>query len=141
MNESNKLIVTGHPKSIEDVKKYADELGLSTYLYDETPIYRDNNIEVDFDRSEIKVFGKPVKLRYTEFKLLSALIKNPDHVCTYQNLLDTVFQGKNYDGQHDKYTLRVHVSRLRIKIEKDSQNPEMIQTVNQIGYKFVPKNQ
>jgi two-component system response regulator RegX3 len=49
-------------------------------------------------------------------------------------LIDRVWGSEN-DGETK--TLDVHVKRLRAKIEKDPANPEMIETVRGLGYKFL----
>ncbi|MFP3416534.1 helix-turn-helix domain-containing protein, partial [Bacillus sp. SIMBA_074] len=55
----------------------------------------------------------------------------PRHVFSYEQLLE-----KFWDGVGDKHTIRVHLSRLREKIESDPNHPQFLLNVWGVGYRF-----
>ncbi|OMG58871.1 response regulator transcription factor [Tessaracoccus sp. MC1865] len=67
-----------------------------------------------------------------EFELLLALARRPAHVFTREALLDEVW---GYRNSADTRLVNVHVQRLRAKIEKDPEHPEIVITVRGIGYR------
>ncbi len=75
----------------------------------------------------------PIELKPKEFDLLAFLASHPMHVFSRDVLLDRVW---GYDFVGGTRTVDVHVRWLRLKIEEDPANPEMIHTVFGIGYKF-----
>ena len=91
------------------------------------------DLEVDFDRFELRRGGEPVVLTPIEFKLLSTFVRNPDRVLTRQQLLDRVW------GQATYITERVvdtHVANLRKKIESEPKQPRYVVSVLGVGYRF-----
>ena len=72
-------------------------------------------------------------LRYKEFELLSLLVLNAGQVVTRAQIFDQVW-GTDWLG--DMRTLDVHIRWLREKLEDDPGNPELIQTVRGVGYRF-----
>ncbi len=77
--------------------------------------------------------GARLDLAPKEFDLLAELIRHKGAVLTRDLLLQRVW---GYDFQGDTRTVDVHIRMLREKIERDSANPERIQTVRGIGYRF-----
>jgi two-component system, OmpR family, response regulator RegX3 len=90
-------------------------------------------VRVDRVRHEVQVDGASVELPPKEFELLAYLIENAGRVLTRHQLIDEVW-GADYVG--DTKTLDVHIRRLRTRIEADPHEPERIQTVRGIGYRF-----
>lgn len=82
-----------------------------------------------------KVFlrEKEIILTNKEFELLLFLAENPNIVFSKETLFDRVW---GLDAVGDTSTVTVHVNRLREKIEKNSTNPEFIETVWGVGYRF-----
>lgn len=82
-----------------------------------------------------KVFvrGREIELKNKEFELLHFLISNPNMVFTKEQLYERLW---GMDAFGDLKTISVHISRLREKIETDTQNPQYIQTVWGAGYRF-----
>ncbi|RRJ66045.1 DNA-binding response regulator [Paenibacillus oralis] len=82
-----------------------------------------------------KVFvrGEEVKLTTREFELLLFLSSNPNIVFSKEKLFERIWGG-DYIG--DNATVTVHINRIRSKIEKDSSNPQYIDTVWGAGYRF-----
>lgn len=96
-------------------------------------VLRIDDIELDPDRHELRVRGRPVELPLKEFELLAVLMENAGRVMQRSTLIDRVW-GSDYVG--DTKTLDVHVKRLRSKIEPDPSNPSHITTIRGLGYKF-----
>jgi two-component system response regulator MtrA len=76
--------------------------------------------------------GKAIPLTRLEFDLLVALAKEPGRVFTREALLSEVW---GYQHATDTRLVNVHIQRLRSKIEKDPDSPELILTVRGVGYK------
>jgi two-component system response regulator MtrA len=70
-----------------------------------------------------------------EFDLLVALARKPRQVFTREVLLEQVW---GYRHAADTRLVNVHVQRLRAKIEKDPERPEIVVTVRGVGYKAGP---
>jgi DNA-binding response OmpR family regulator len=90
-------------------------------------------MRIDVDRREVRVGGAPVELTAREFDLLLHFAENPGRVFTRSQLLDRVW-GYSHSGY--EHTVNSHINRLRSKIEKNPNQPEYIQTVWGVGYKF-----
>jgi two-component system KDP operon response regulator KdpE len=95
--------------------------------------FSNGGVHVDFERRQVSVDGKIVSLTGTEYRLLYHLLRNAGHVLTHETLLARVW-GREYTDEIDY--LKVYVSRLRNKIEKDPRNPERILTEYGVGYWF-----
>jgi len=94
----------------------------------------DDYLKMDFERREIWVGGKQVKLRPTEYRLLYHLVKNAGWVMTYDQLLSKVW---GYEYRDEPHYVRLYINYLRQKIEKDPANPQYILTERGVGYRFV----
>jgi DNA-binding response OmpR family regulator len=79
--------------------------------------------------------GNPLDLTPTEFKLLVYLLSHPDEVLSPQELVRKV-QGYEADHWESRSIIRVHVRRLRQKLEPDPARPIYIITVRGAGYMF-----
>jgi DNA-binding response OmpR family regulator len=89
---------------------------------------------VDFVQQRVFVLGQEVKLTPTEYRLLYELVQGAGRVLVPEYLLENVW-GPGYLGENRLLWQAVH--RLRRKIERDPQQPELIQTRPGIGYLFV----
>lgn len=76
---------------------------------------------------------QPLNLAPKEFDLLAELIQHKGAVLTRDLLLQRVW---GFDFAGDTRTVDVHIRWLREKIEDDPANPQRIQTVRGIGYRF-----
>lgn len=90
-------------------------------------------IQIDIERHHVTNKGLQVSLPLKEFELLEFLMRNAGRVLTRGQLIDRVWGGDYYG---DTKTLDVHIKRLRSKIEEDPANPQLIQTIRGLGYKF-----
>jgi len=89
------------------------------------------DIFIDKETYTVTVRGQPVKLSATEFKLLLYLAERPNKIFNRDHLVDAVWGQEIYI---DPRTVDVHIRRLRLKIEKDPDNPQYIKTLRGIGY-------
>jgi two-component system KDP operon response regulator KdpE len=94
----------------------------------------DDRLKIDFDRREIWVKDKLVKLRPTEFRLLYHLVQNAGWVVPHEQLLAKVW---GYEYRDETHYLRLYINYLRQKLEKDPSNPKYILTERGVGYRFV----
>ena len=67
------------------------------------------------------------------FDLLVYFMRNRGHVLTRDRMLEKVW---GYDFEGDTRTIDVHIRWLRERIEDDPANPQLIQTVRGVGYRF-----
>ncbi|MOA37467.1 DNA-binding response regulator MtrA [compost metagenome] len=81
----------------------------------------------------VQLNGKEVVLTPREFELLYFFARHPGEVFSRLALLEQVW-GYQHEGY--EHTVNTHINRLRIKIEKDAAEPEIIRTVWGKGYKF-----
>ena len=102
-------------------------------IVSDTGILKAGPVVMDLDRHTVSVNGEPIQMPLKEFELLELLIENVNRVLTRGQIIDRVW-GSDYVG--DTKTLDVHIKRLRAKIEDDSANPKIIQTVRGLGYKM-----
>ncbi len=75
--------------------------------------------------------GKEIALTITESRILNHLMKNAGYVTTHSSLAEAVW-GDDYPGVVD--SLKVHIRRLREKIEADPSHPQLILTKTGVGY-------
>jgi len=98
------------------------------------PLKIDERLQIDFDRREVFVEGKLVKLRPTEFRLLYHLVSNTGWVVPHDQLLAKVW---GYEYRDETHYLRLYINYLRQKLEADPAHPKYILTERGVGYRFV----
>ncbi len=94
----------------------------------------DSRLKIDFDRREIWLEGKLVKLRPTEYRLLFHLVQNAGWVVSHDQLLQKVW---GYEYRDEPHYVRLYINYLRQKLEQDPANPKYILTERGVGYRFV----
>lgn len=95
----------------------------------------DAHLKIDFAHNRIILDNKPITLTPTESILLHVLLRNSGRVVENRMLIARVWPGQEvYED-----TLRVHMHRLRRKLEADSHHPHYIRTERGIGYMFTVK--
>ena len=82
---------------------------------------------------KVRKGAQEIKLPNREFELLCFLAENPNQVFSKEKLFEAVW---GYDFVSDAATVSVHINRLREKIEDDSRNPKIIETVWGAGYRL-----
>jgi two-component system response regulator MtrA len=93
------------------------------------------DVTIDVPAHQVTRGGRPVSLTPLEFDLLVALARKPRQVFTREVLLEQVW---GYRHAADTRLVNVHVQRLRSKIERDPERPEVVLTVRGVGYKAGP---
>ena len=94
---------------------------------------RSRDLSLDRERREATVRGNRIELTKQEFDLLYLLAGRPGVVFTRAALLQQVWSEDTYVTDR---TVDSVISRLRRKIERDPQDPEMLLTAWGVGYKF-----
>jgi len=93
------------------------------------------DVTIDVAGHSVRRDGQVVSLTPLEFDLLVALARKPWQVFTREVLLEQVW---GYRHAADTRLVNVHVQRLRSKIERDPERPEVVVTVRGVGYKAGP---
>jgi DNA-binding response OmpR family regulator len=91
------------------------------------------DLEVDSERFQVSVRGKPVDLTPKEFELLATLVEAPGRVFRRDELLDRVW---GREGFVEPRTVDVHLARLRAKFLDAKLPPPEIDTVRGVGYRY-----
>jgi DNA-binding response OmpR family regulator len=91
-------------------------------------------LSIDFLRHQVTLRGQPVDLTPTQFRLLSCLASNAGRVLTWQALLKEVWSYEEWQAGPE--LVKVHIRRLRKKVEPDASDPCFILTVRGVGYMF-----
>ena len=92
-------------------------------------------VSIDVAGHAVSREDRPIALTPLEFDLLVALARKPRQVFTRELLLEQVW---GYRHAADTRLVNVHVQRLRSKIERDPEHPEIVLTVRGVGYKAGP---
>jgi two-component system response regulator MtrA len=90
------------------------------------------DLKIDVQAHQLLRNGKQIQLTRLEFDLLVALAREPGRVFTRDALLSEVW---GYAQSTDTRLVNVHIQRLRSKIERDPENPELVITIRGVGYK------
>ena len=98
----------------------------------ESTTIRVGEVEIDTAGHEVTRGGEVINLTPIEFDLLTTLASRPGQVFSREELLEKVW---GYRKSGDTRLVNVHVQRLRSKVEKDPENPEVVLTVRGVGYK------
>lgn len=99
-------------------------------------IIKIGNVELNYDRLEIKKEDKTYKLTQKEFYLLYKLLSKPDTIFKRQELIEEIW---GLENESDYRTVDVHIKRIREKLE-DIKEFEII-TIRGIGYKAIIKGE
>lgn len=97
------------------------------------PNLKFEGLEIDMAAREVSVEGRPVSLTPKEFDLLAFMALNRRIAFSRRRLLEEVW---DIASDCDPSTVTVHIRRLREKIEVDPANPQYLQTVWGVGYRF-----
>jgi two-component system KDP operon response regulator KdpE len=99
----------------------------------EEPVFALGELRVDLERRRVHVGEREVHLTPLEYKLLAALVRHAGKVLTHGHLLKEVW------GAHavtQTPTLRVHMTQLRHKLERDPTQPRYLLTEPGVGYRL-----
>ena len=93
-----------------------------------------NGIKINLLQTVVYKNGEQIELTAGEYKLLCLFMQNPNIVLTKDQILQRLW---DCDADYiDSSTLTVYIRRLRIKVENNPSEPEMILTVRGMGYKW-----
>ncbi len=95
-----------------------------------------SGVLIDRAKHLVTLKNQRLDLTPTEFRLLECLMQRADQVCTPQDLVRCA-QGYEADPWGARSIIRVHIRRLRSKLEPDPEHPLYIQNVRGVGYTFV----
>ncbi|MPN34475.1 Sensory transduction protein regX3 [bioreactor metagenome] len=90
-------------------------------------------IAIDKIARKVYVNGDETEFTLKEFDLLLLLVSNPNRVFTKEELFERIWGLDSFGGVA---TVTVHIRKLREKIEFDPSNPEYIETIWGVGYRF-----
>jgi two-component system KDP operon response regulator KdpE len=98
------------------------------------PVIVIGELEVDLEKREVRLAGRPVHLTPHQYELLSVFARNEGKLLTHRMLLQEVW-GPGYGSESN--LLHVHISQLRRKIEPDPSRPRYLLTAPGAGYRLV----
>ena len=90
-------------------------------------------LKIDKTARRVYIDGAEKSFTTKEFDLLTFLAENPNHVFTKEELFRKIW---NMDSIGDIATVTVHIKKIREKIEYDTSNPQDIETIWGVGYRF-----
>ena len=99
----------------------------------ENDIIEIRGLKIDKTARRVWVDSQEKQFTTKEFDLLTFLAENPNHVFTKEELFRKVW---NMDSVGDIATVTVHIKKIREKIEYDTSNPQYIETIWGVGYRF-----
>jgi len=152
--ENQIIMMTAKAQDVDKIDAY--NFGVSDYItkpfnMDVLVALLDNKVKylLTHDKSEIHRFagmehhpnvhslvmrdGRKTELTILENRILLYFLKNPDKVINRDELMQVVW---GYNSDVNTRTLDMHIVRLRKKIEENPENPQLLQTVRGIGYRF-----
>ena len=140
--DENEMKLADLPSGIQEVLyrplRMAEALARINLLFkrihkvDKKNVIQRGKMSMDVSKYEVRIDDRKIDLTFTEFELLKFLCTNPGTVFTREVLLNKVWGYEYYGGTR---TVDVHIRRLRSKIEGKSAT--FIETVRNIGYKFI----
>ncbi len=90
-------------------------------------------LKIDKTARRVTIDGVEKNFTTKEFDLLAFLAENPNHVYSKEELFRKIW---NMDSVGDIATVTVHIKKIREKIEADTSNPQYIETIWGVGYRF-----
>ena len=100
---------------------------------EENEIVEIRGIRIDKTARRVWVNGEEKPFTNKEFDLLTFLAEHPNHVYTKAELFREIW---NMDSVGDIATVTVHIKKIREKIEVNTSNPQYIETIWGVGYRF-----
>lgn len=97
-------------------------------------IYRALNLEINFEKRQVRLSGEDIHLTQIEYQLLTLLAENSGRVLTYGHIMNTIW-GPYMDAGNQ--ILRVNMANIRRKIEKNPAQPQYVFTEIGIGYRML----
>ncbi|MBI4908314.1 MAG: response regulator transcription factor [Acidobacteria bacterium] len=95
--------------------------------------YAFGDVEVDFERAELRRNGVVEELTPLEFRLLSTFLRNRGRVLTREKLIAAAWPSETFTSDR---VVDNHIANLRRKIEPDPVNPTYLRNLRGLGYRF-----
>jgi len=92
------------------------------------------DLKIDLAGYNVYLEDEKIQMSAKEFEILKYLALNPERVYSREQIFNQIWGFNEYG---DINTVTVHIRKIREKIEENSSNPEYIETVWGVGYKFV----
>lgn len=100
---------------------------------EENKVIEIRGLKIDTTARRVWVNGKEKAFTTKEFDLLTFLASHPNHVYTKDELFSEIW---DMESIGDIATVTVHIKKIREKIEYDTSNPQYIETIWGVGYRF-----
>lgn len=112
------------------MSRYSRLIGASPQHNDIVEI---RGLKIDKTARRVYIDGNEKNFTSKEFDLLTFLAENPNHVYSKEELFRHIW---NMESVGDIATVTVHIKKIREKIEYDTSNPQYIETIWGVGYRF-----
>lgn len=99
----------------------------------ENDVIEIRGLKIDKTARRVFVNGEEKTFTTKEFDLLTFLAQNPNHVFSKEELFNKIW---DMESIGDIATVTVHIKKIREKIEFDTSNPQYIETIWGVGYRF-----
>ena len=99
----------------------------------ENDVIEIRGLKIDKTARRVFVNGEEKTFTTKEFDLLTFLAQNPNHVYSKEELFNKIW---DMESIGDIATVTVHIKKIREKIEFDTSNPQYIETIWGVGYRF-----
>lgn len=106
---------------------------LTSSIAQNNDIIEIRGIKIDKTARRVWVDGEEKNFTGKEFDLLTFLVEHPNHVYSKDELFREIW---DMDSIGDIATVTVHIKKIREKVEYDSANPQYIETIWGVGYRF-----
>ena len=100
---------------------------------EENKVIEIRGIKIDVTARRVWINGVEKTFTTKEFDLLTFLASHPNHVYTKDQLFSEIW---DMESIGDIATVTVHIKKIREKIEFDTSNPQYIETIWGVGYRF-----
>ncbi|MBQ6353675.1 MAG: response regulator transcription factor, partial [Lachnospiraceae bacterium] len=101
---------------------------------EENKLIEIRGLKIDATARRVWLRGEEKNFTTKEFDLLTFLARHPNHVYTKDELFR---ESWGMDSVGDIATVTVHIKKIREKVEIDSSNPQYIETIWGVGYRFL----
>ena len=115
------------------VSRYERLVGSNTSAYGENEIVEIRGLKIDKTARRVYVDGEEKIFTTKEFDLLTFLAEHPNRVYTKDELFREIW---GMESMGDVATVTVHIKKIREKIEYNTANPQYVETIWGVGYRF-----
>lgn len=123
------------PFQIDELLARLRALGRRSASTPDAPVVRFADVELDLAAKTVRRDGERVHLTPTEWRMLEFLARHPGALVTRQSLLKEIWASEQVS---DSGYLRLYMSQLRKKLERDPAHPVHLLTEPGTGYRLVP---